>query len=63
MTTPKGREGEILDEFFYDEDGNVTADKSKAAGAKIVRVGPGGTEEYVTLVRRKPGAGGEEPAE
>jgi hypothetical protein len=62
MTTPKGREGEILDEFFYDEDGNIVADVEDAAGAKIVRVGPGGTEEYVSLVRRKPGSG-ERPVE
>jgi len=62
MTTPKSREGEILDEFFYDEEGNIVTDVKDAAGAKIVQVGPGGTEEYVTLVRRKPGSG-ERPVE
>lgn len=60
MTTPK--EPKILDEFFFDKDGNVVADPKdpSVTGAKIVQVGPDGTEEYVTLVRRKPGSG-EEP--
>jgi len=62
MTTPKDREGEILDEFFYDEDRNIVTDVRDAAGAKIVLVKPDGTEEYVSLVRRTPGSG-EQPAE
>ena len=56
MTTPKDLEGKIVDEFFYDEDRNVVTDVRDAAGAKIVLVKPDGTEEYVTLVRRKPGS-------